>query len=121
MSSGSYYITPETVFLSAYYDDPAVTPPDKQRLDVCATVAEGVEGSGDVNIQMLPGGKYVVGAFTAKGPEDYQKVWNDLWEGWLPENNYTPDFERSFYEIYRSDPHSDPEGKHEVEICIVVK
>ena len=113
--------TPETVFLSAYYDDPSTTPPEEHRLDVCAIVSEGIEGSGDVKIQTLPGGKYMVGSFTAKGPEDYQKAWNDIWEEELPKHNQIPDFERPFYEIYRSDSKSDPEGKHEVEICVAVK
>jgi len=31
-------IMPETIFLSAYYDDPDTTPPEELRVDVCMTI-----------------------------------------------------------------------------------
>ena len=110
----------DTVFLSAYYDDPEKVDPDKLRLDVCMTVPEGTSGEEDIEVKKMPGGKYAVAQFEMKGPEDYKNAWNKVYKEWLPQSGETPD-ERPYYEIYRSDPKQDPEGKHLVDICIPLK
>jgi len=109
---------PDTVFMSAYYDDPEKTNPDELRLDVCMTVPEGTEVEGDIHSQTLPGGKYAVYREEMKGPEDYKKAWQDFYKEWIPQSGEEVDMTRPFYEIYRSDPKQDPEGKHLVDICI---
>lgn len=111
---------PDSLFLSAYYDDPEKTDPEKLRLDVCATVPDGTEGEGEIKVQKLPGGKYAVASFEMKGSEDYMNAWNEVHKKWLPESGEQSD-ERPFYEIYRSDPKADPEGKHKVDICVPLK
>ena len=48
-------ITPTSQFISCYYDDPNVTPPDELRLDVCISIPEGTEVEGEVQKKVLPG------------------------------------------------------------------
>ena len=95
-------------FIGICHDDPAVTPPDRIRYDVCVTVDESLRASGDVGVQTLPGGEYAV--MTHFGP--YEKLgesYAKLLGQWLPrsgrELRTTPCFE-----IYLNSPeNTDPE------------
>lgn len=59
-------IGPNFAAIGMCHDDPEVTPPDKIRYDACMVVGDQVEAEGDVGIQTIPGGDYVVA--THKGP-----------------------------------------------------
>ncbi len=41
-------ISPETVFLSSYQDDPQTTPPDELKLELCMSISNDVEVDGDI-------------------------------------------------------------------------
>jgi AraC family transcriptional regulator len=53
-------------------------------------------------------------------PEGYMEAWDSLMGGWLPSSGYQPD-DRPCFEIYHNDPKTDPEGLHDVELCLAVR
>lgn len=142
-------IQPETVFLSAYYDDPDTTPPEDLFVDVCMTIgpdvvieadqsqgaAEG-EGKGDflqgdqddlpgeiqggVQKKQLPGGRFLVMRVELSGPEEYAPAWYQLVES-AAEQNLELDLSRPGYEIYLNSPNDHPEKHHIVEISLGLK
>jgi AraC family transcriptional regulator len=67
----------------------------------------------------LPGGTYAQALFELD-PGGYAAAWEAVYGGWLPESGYQPD-DRLAFERYLNDPKDHPEGKHIVEICILVK
>ena len=113
-------ISPETVFLSSYQDDPKITPPDELKLDLCMSIPEDTKVDGDIQKKVLPGGKYAVMHTELTGPEEYAPAWNVVVE-WMERNNYEVDMSRPSYEIYLSNPEEHPEKHHIVDICMSVK
>lgn len=112
----------ETVMISAYNNDPQVTPPDELLLDVCMTVPEDVEVEGDIKKRTLPGGKYVVADVELAGPHEYEEAWGALVK-WIADNNLEEmDTEgRPWYEIYKNDPKTHPEGHYILDMCASIK
>lgn len=111
-------ILPETLFLSAYYDDP-----EELRIDVCMTIPPEMEIllQGEVQRQRLPGGRYTMMEAELAGPEEYTPAWLAI-TGWAIENNnYEIDMSRPAYEIYLNSPAEYPEKIHRVMICLAVK
>ncbi len=113
-------LTPDVLMLSAYYDNPEVTPPEEMTVDVCMTVSEDVEVSGEVNKKTLPGGKYAVASVELAGAEEYGTAWEEVVK-WSRENSFELDMSRASYEIYKNDPNTHPEGHHILDICLAVK
>ena len=113
-------INKDTVFISAYYDDPNTTPPEELKLDVCMTTNDDVEVEGEIKKKKLPGGKYVVMRAELTGPEEYGPAWTEIVE-WLKQNNLEIDISRASYEIYLNDPNEHPKGHHILDICMGVK
>ena len=111
---------PDTLFMSAYYDDPGVTPPEELKLDACMTIGDEVEVEGEIKKQVLPGGKYVVMRAELTGAEEYGPAWEEI-VGWLIQNNLEIDMSRASYEIYLNDPEQHPEKHHILDICMPVK
>ncbi len=113
-------IGPDTVFSSAYYDDPNITPPDELRLDVCINIPEDASVDGEIQKQVLSGGKYVVMNSELSGPEEYGPAWNAVVE-WMQQNSYEIDMTRPSYEIYLNNPEEHPEKHHIIDICMSAK
>jgi len=113
-------ITPESVFLSSYQDDPGVTPPDELKLDVCMSIPEGTEVDGDIQKKTLPGGRYVVMQAELTSPEEYGPAWTAVVD-WMEENKQTLDMSRPSYEIALNNPEEHPEKHHIVNICMSVQ
>ena len=94
-------------FIGICHDDPAVTTPDKIRYDACVTVDAAFRASGEIGVQVIPGGDYAV--LTHFGP--YEKL-NDsyakLLGQWLPRYGrrlrMTPCFEIYFNSPENTDP-----------------
>ena len=110
---------PETKVMSVYYDDPEITDAEKLRVDVCITVPEDTEISGEVGKMTIPAGKYAMARFELNADE-YQDAWDAVYGGWLPRSGFQPD-DRPSFELCLNDPKEHPEGKHIVDICIPVK
>lgn len=113
-------VGPNTVLLSAYYDDPAVTPPEKLKLEVCMSIAEDVEVEGEVKKKKLPGGKYAVMRAELTGPEEYGPAWEKIVE-WLIQNKLEIDMSRASYEVYLNSPEEHPQKHHIIDICMPAK
>jgi AraC family transcriptional regulator len=113
-------LTPNTVFISAYQDDPKVTPPEKMTVEVCMTVDDSIGVEGEIKKRTLPGGKYSVIKVELSGPEEYGTAWNKIVE-WMQQNNHEIDMSRPSYEIYLNDPKEHPEKHHIIEICMSTK
>ncbi len=113
-------ISPETVFLSSYQDDPQTTPPDELKLELCMSISNDVEVDGDIQKKILPGGKYASIHAEIAGPEKYGDAWNAIVD-WVKNNNYEIDMSRPSYEIYLNNPEEHPEKHHIINICLSVK
>ncbi|MDW7731448.1 MAG: GyrI-like domain-containing protein [Methanolobus sp.] len=111
---------PDTLLMSAYYDDPGVTPPEELKLDVCMTIEDDIEVEGEIQKKKLPGGKYVVMRAELTGPEEYGPAWEKVVE-WLIQNNLEIDMSRASYEIYLNSPEEHPEKHHILDICMPVR
>jgi AraC family transcriptional regulator len=110
-------LTPETVILSSYQDDPNTTPPDELTLELCMSISDGVQVEGDIKKKVLSGGKYVVMHAELTGPEEYGQAWNTVVE-WMLKNGYEIDMSRPSYEIYLNNPEEHPEKLHIIDICM---
>jgi len=113
-------LTPKSVFLSSYQDDPNTTPPDELTLEVCVTAPEDTEAEGDILTRVLPGGQYAVMHAELTGAEEYGPAWNEVVE-WVQKSDYEIDMSRPSYEIYLNDPSQHPEGHHILDICLSVR
>ncbi|MGH1346333.1 MAG: AraC family transcriptional regulator [Nannocystales bacterium] len=101
-------ISAEMVNLVVAHDDPKITPDDKLRLSVCATVAPTTQGEGEVGVMSLPGGKCGVARFEIP-PERIAEAWNAVMGVWLPDSGYQPD-DRHCYEVVVQSPRDNPQG-----------
>ncbi|WP_406660866.1 GyrI-like domain-containing protein [Methanolobus sp. ZRKC3] len=111
-------IGPNTLLMSAYYDDPEVTPTEELKLDVCMTIEDDVEIEGDVKKKKLPGGKYVVMRAELTGAEE-APAWEKVVE-WLIQSKLEIDMSRASYEIYLNSPEEHTEKHHILDICMPV-
>ncbi len=109
----------ETTCLCVYHDDPKITEENKLRVSVCLTVPPGTETDGEVGQMVIPGGKFAVASCEIKADE-YEKAWDALMGGWMPDSGYQPD-DRLSYELARNNPDEHPEKLHLVDICMPVK
>lgn len=110
----------DTLLMSAYYDDPGVTPPEELKLDVCMTIKDNIEVEGEIQKKKLPGGKYVVMRAELTGAEEYGPAWETVVE-WLIQNNLEIDMSRASYEIYLNSPEEHPEKHHILDICMPIE
>lgn len=113
-------ITSESVLLSAYQDDPNVTPPDELTLEVCISIPEDTPGEGEIQKKVLPGGKYAVMHSELSGPEEYVQAWMAVVE-WIGKNRFEIDMSRPSYEIYLNNPEEHPQKHHILDICMSVR
>ncbi len=105
---------PQAKMLTIYHDNPEVTEESKLRISVCVTVPPGTQGSGEIGVMELPGGKYVAARFEVSSDE-FGAAWSWLMGTWFPSSGYQPD-DRPCFEVCLNDPQSHPEKKHIVEL-----
>jgi AraC family transcriptional regulator len=106
-------------FLSVHHDNPDITEAGKLRLDMAVTVPEATQVHGEIGKQRLAGGAYAVARVRIDASQ-YGDAWDALMGDWLPDSGYQPD-DRPDFEVYLDDLKVDPEGPHEVELCLAVK
>ena len=77
----------DAMFIGISHEDPEVTPPAKLRYDVCVTVDQEFQGTGEIGVQTIPGGEYAV--------TTHQGLYNKLGDTyaallgqWLPRSGY---------------------------------
>jgi AraC family transcriptional regulator len=113
-------ISPESVFLSSYQNDPETTPPEELKLDICMSIPEGTDVEGDIQKKLLPGGAYAVMHAELTGPSEFETVWKTLAD-WVKQNDYDVDMSRPSYEIYLNNPQEHPEKHHILDMMLSVK
>ncbi|KMY66461.1 hypothetical protein AAU61_14900 [Desulfocarbo indianensis] len=107
---------PQAVFLGLCHDDPEITEADHIRYDACLAVGPEVGPAGEVGIQEIAGGDYVMALH--QGP--YERMINTYaWVcgQWLPEQNREMRNLPSV-EVYLNDPGQTPAEDLLVEIYI---
>lgn len=111
--------TPHTRCIGVYYDDPEVTPPEKQRADVGITVDNHFEPQGEIQIQTLISGPHAV--LTHKGPYNtLDAAYRWIYAVWLPQSGYEP-ADAPPYELYVNDASKTPAEELLTDICIPLK
>ena len=90
-------INKETQMIGISHDSPDITDASKLRYDACITVTEDVPPQGELNVQMIAGGRYAV--FTHKGTyENFSETYRLIFSQWLPQSGErlrnVPIFER---------------------------
>ena len=113
-------ITPQTVFLSCYPNDPRNTPLDELRLDVCMSLPDGADVvDNDIHEEILPGGPYAVMRAELTRAEEFETAWNAVVQ-WAQNNNHALDMSRPSYEVYLNNPDDHPQKHHIVDIYLSV-
>lgn len=114
---------PQTRVIGIPYDNPDVTPNDRCRYDACVTVPDTVkDGSGEIGIQDIPGGKYAVCRIEVPAAEAHKigETVDQMYGQWLPSSGFTVE-DKPALEIYYEDPNR-PQGTWVImEYCIPVK
>lgn len=111
--------SPKTESLSLYHDDPFNVPAAEQRISVGFTVPEETSPEGEIQIMEIPEGRYVVGSFEIL-PNEYGDAWTEVMS-FVEDEGLLPQVNEFMYESYKNDPHTHPEGKHLVDICVGLK
>lgn len=118
-ASKNLSLTSETKVLAIYHDDPMVTDPDKLRSHAALTISSKVEGSDEISVLDLEGGRHAVHLHKGPYPE-LQNSYNWLFGTWLPESNEEVE-NRPCFEIYLNDPITTRPADLLTEICIPLK
>lgn len=105
--------------ISAYWDNPEITPPEKCRTDACVTVAKEIKVQGEIALQTLPGGKFAV-YHVELADDEFEQAWKDLYHKWMPDSGFQPEDKPSM-ELYYNNPEDHPEKKWVTDICVPVK
>ena len=110
---------PQTKVLSICHDDPEVTPTEKLRLDCCVTVDDSFTPEGEVEVQTIPDGEYVV--LTHRGSYDgLADSYRWLYGEWL--STSAREFaNRPPFEIYVNNPNDTSEDDLVTKICILLQ
>ncbi len=112
-------VSPDTVFLTSYPNDPRTTPLDELRLDVCLGIPQGIDVEGEIQQKVLPGGSYAVMHAEIADSKGFETAWTALVE-WTERNGHAPDEARPDYEIYLNNPEEHPQKHHIVDFCLSV-
>lgn len=108
---------PEMEAITVYHD-PETVPVDQQRISVGFTITEPREPTDEIKMMALPKGNYLVGSFEIL-PTEYETAWFEMFD-YLKEEKLNL-AEGPMYESYKNDPTQHPEGKHIVDICLLLK
>ncbi|WP_299215286.1 GyrI-like domain-containing protein [uncultured Aquimarina sp.] len=108
---------PKMEAITVYYDDPKTVPESQQRIRVGFTVSENTKAENDIRILEIPEGSYVVGSFEIL-PSEYGIAWNEVFE-YIKKKNLMPS--GMMYESYKNEPNTHPEGKHIVDINVMIQ
>lgn len=108
-----------TKFIGVALDDPEVTPPDRCRYDACVSVPAETEGSGEVKIRTIGGGRHAVVHYDgpAGGIED---AYDFLCGHWLPQSAYQP-ADLPAYQLYSGSKDDVMRDRHIFDLCLPVK
>lgn len=110
-------INESTLYIGVCHDDPSKTAPEACRYDACVSSVEGFSPMAPVTELTIDGGDYAVyrhvGSY--KGLE---KVYNDIFDQWLPESGRAYKKGAPTLQIYRNLPINTPEENLITDVCI---
>lgn len=110
-------VTPESLLLAVYHDNPDITDDTKLRVSACIDVPAGTSGRGEIGRMCLAGGTTAIGHFEL-GDQDYPQAWRAV-VGWLLESGYEPDDRLPFERYFIGRP-AKPDKAY-VDICLPVR
>jgi len=113
------YVDAGAKLIGVYWNDFESTPPQDCVFDACLEVSKNAKGSGDVRIQMLPGGKVAV----LHCEDEWEQIpaqRNRLSSEWLPASGYLRD-KRPFFYVYFNNPHMNRRKLTIVDMCLPIK
>lgn len=106
---------PRTLAFGICHDDPEVTPPERLRYDAAVTVSDDFEGTGEIGVQRIEGGRYAVtthiGSYALLGD-----VYSRLLGQWMPAHDLRPAPGQPSLERYRNNPMMTPEDELRTDI-----
>ncbi len=70
--------TGDNLLIGVGHDDPAITPADRVRFDVCISVPERFLPEGEIGYQALPGGHYAVASYTGPFGSPLIRAYDDF-------------------------------------------
>ena len=82
---------PDTLIIGVPHDNPDIAPNARCRYDACITIpADVTQGSANVNIQDLPGGKHAVQRIDVKDPAEIGRLVDAMYGEWCPQAAIRP-------------------------------
>jgi DNA gyrase inhibitor GyrI len=82
---GAHNVQPLGASIGIFYDDPSKVPAEKLRSDLCVSVADDVEGSGEVQIKNI--GDMPVATIVYQGEQNIMPAYNQVYD-WLHAQGY---------------------------------
>ena len=108
----------QTLIVCIYPDDPAATPPDRQRLWLGITIPDDAQPPAHLRTLALPAGPHAIGRFAITS-DQFGPAWSYLYGEWMAPSGYAP--AGLAFELQKNDSSEHPEQKHLVDICIPVQ
>lgn len=108
----------QTLIVCIYPDDPAATPPDRQRLWFGITIPDDARPPENIQVLTLPAGPHAIGRFAITS-DQFGPAWGYLYGEWMAPSGYAP--AGLAFELQKNDSSEDPGNKHLVDICIPVQ
>lgn len=111
----------DTLVIGVPHDNPDIASNARCRYDACVTIpAEVAQGSADVDIQDLAGGKYAVQRIDDEDPAEIGRIVDTMYGGWLPESGFEAD-DRPPMEIYFDSEEPGPKSRIILDFCLPVR
>lgn len=108
----------QTLIVCIYPDEPAATPPDRQRLWLGITIPGDAQPPAHLRTLALPAGPHAIGRFAITS-DQFGPAWGYLYGEWMAPSGYAP--AGLAFELQKNDSSEHPEQKHLVDICIPVQ
>jgi AraC family transcriptional regulator len=105
--------------ISAGWSDTRVTPPAEWIMDACLIVTDNIEGTGEVQIQDLPGGKFAVFHGEVLN-DDMRATALRMIDEWLPSSGYQLDLRPNLVIMYNN-PNANPRKLIIADICLPIR
>ncbi|WHX98056.1 GyrI-like domain-containing protein [Neobacillus sp. DY30] len=115
-------LPPQQSFIGISLDNPDLVEGHNCRHDACVTIPDGFDKEIHKNMRFrkLDGGKYALYQYYGT-PGMLNIGYKCMYEEWLPNSDYEPDYDRHNLEFSMNNPAEDPEGKSKVHLYVPVK
>ncbi|PFM47483.1 AraC family transcriptional regulator [Bacillus cereus] len=113
---------PEQSFIGISLDNPEFVASHKCRHDACVTIPENFEKEPhqDVQFKCVDGGQYALYQFYDE-PHKLSEVYQYMYVMWLPNSEYSSDYDRDNLEFCMNNVAEDLEGKLKVDLFVPIK